>query len=98
MKILATSAFAVRSTYRRTKEKLPGQNFFGQYMILSINHVVDWRYICQHKQTQIEKDVICENTTRINYDYRLGGQVMMRIKTEFKYETLFKGPYEIFQT
>ena len=67
-------------------------------MILPINHVADWRYICQCKQTQINKYSIRENTTRIDYDYRVGDQVIMDKKFAFKYETPFKGPYENFQT
>ena len=57
MGILAAAAFAVRSTYHRTKEKIPGQLFFGRDMILRINHVADQGYIRQRKQTQINNDV-----------------------------------------
>ena len=50
------------------EKKNPDQFLFFRYMILPINHVLDWRYIRQRKQTQINKDVNRENTTRINYD------------------------------
>ena len=50
--ILAASAFAVRSTYHQTKKKSPGQLVFGRNMILPINHIDNWRYIRQQKQTQ----------------------------------------------
>ena len=43
MGILAAAAFAVLSTYHRTKQKFPGQLVFFQDMILPINHVADWR-------------------------------------------------------
>ena len=69
MEKLAAAAFAVRYTYDRTKEKIPVQLAFGRDMILPINHVADWRYICQRKQTKINKDVACDNTTRIDHDY-----------------------------
>ena len=42
MGILAATAFAVRATYHRTKQKSPGQLVFGQDMILTINHIVNW--------------------------------------------------------
>ena len=63
-------------------------------MTLPINNVAGWRYISQRKQTQIEKDVICENSTIVNYNYRMVDQVMTGDKAKFKYETPFKGPYE----
>ena len=97
MGILAAAALAVRSTYHHTKEKIPGQLVFGRDMILPINQIADWRYICQRKQTQINKYTACENTTRIDHDYRVGNKVTTN-KSEYKYKTLFKGPYEIVQT
>ena len=70
MGILDTSAFAVQSTYHRAKDKSLGQSVFGRDMILTINHLADWRYIRQRKQTQINKDIAHENTPRIDHDYR----------------------------
>ena len=66
MGILATEDFAVRSTYHRTKQKNPGKLVLGQYMILPINHIANWRHICQLKQRQIEKDIIHRNFTEID--------------------------------
>ena len=67
-------------------------------MILPINHVEDCRYICQRKQMQINKDVDRENTTRINYDYRVGDKFMTKMSSAYKYETLFRRPYLIVRT
>ena len=53
--------------------------------------------IHQRKQAKIEKYVIRKKSTRIDHNYRVGDQVMIKIKTEFKYETPFKGLYEIVQ-
>ena len=54
-------------------------------------------YIRQHKQTQINKDIICENTTKIYHDYRVGDKVVTTNSSTFKYKNPFKGPYEIVQ-
>ena len=54
-------------------------------------------YIRQHKQTQINKDIICENTTKIYHDYRVGDKVMTIDSSTFKYKNPFEGPYEIVQ-
>ena len=67
-------------------------------MIPPINHVADWSSISQRKQNQLDKYVICENITIIDHDYRVADQVMMGIKSGFKYETLFKGTYRNVQT
>ena len=81
MVILASAAFTVKSTYQRNKQKILGQLVFGRDMILPINHLANWRFICQRKQAQIEKNVINENSTRINHNYRSGDQIMLREKT-----------------
>ena len=80
MGILAAVAFAVRAMYHQTKQKSPGQLVFGQDMILPINHLASWILIHQRKQAQIEKEVIRENSTRVNHDYRIGEWVMVRGK------------------
>ena len=98
MGILAAVAFAIRSTYHRTKGKIPGQLVFGREMILPINYVADWRYICHLKQTQIYNDVIRKNAKRIDHYYRVGDKVMTRLKSVYKYETLYKVLYKISQT
>ena len=67
-------------------------------MITPINHVADRRYIRQCKQTEINKYAVCENTTRIIYDQRIGDKVIMDNKFAFKCETPFKGSYENLQT
>ena len=67
-------------------------------MILPINHVADWRYIWHLKQAQINKDVINENTSRIDHNYRVVDNVMIKTKSAYKYRTSFKVPYENFYT
>ena len=71
MRILAAEAFVVRAMYHRTKQKNPVRLVFGQDMILPIKHIANWRLIRQSKRAQIDKDVICENFTRVNHDYRI---------------------------
>ena len=63
-------------------------------MILPITHLAD----CQRKQTQIDNDVIRENSNRINHNYRVGDKVMTLTKLAYKYKTPYRGPYKIVQT
>ena len=54
MGILAASDFYVQYRYYGTKGKSTVQLVFGRGTILPINHIADWRYICQCKQAQTE--------------------------------------------
>ena len=80
MGIISASAFTVQSTYHRTKRKSPVQLVFGRDIILPINHIANWRHICQRKQKYIEKDLISEKFTRIDYDLNIGDKVTVRKK------------------
>ena len=66
-------------------------------MILPINHVADWRYIRWHRKTQINKEVILENTTRVDQNYRVGDKILVKRKSAYKYKSPLKDSYEIFQ-
>ena len=84
MGILAAVAFAELSIYHSTKRKIPGQLVLGRDMILPINHVSDWRYIRQRKQAKIDNSVTRVNANRIDHNYRVGGNVMIRTKSAFE--------------
>ena len=67
-------------------------------MIIPINHVAYLIYIPQCKQAQIDKDVIRENTTITDHNYRVGDKVMSKTKSAYKYETMLNGLYEMVHT
>ena len=46
-------------------------------MIIPIKYEVDWELIRQQNQAQINKYNICENTHRVNYDYKVGDNFML---------------------
>ena len=46
---------------------------------------------------QIDNGLIWENDNRIDHNYRVGDKVMTRTKSAFKYKTLYRGTYKIFQ-
>ena len=66
-------------------------------MILPINHIANYRYICQREKL-IEKDAINENSTGIDYDFNIVDKVLVRKHQAYKYKTPFQYPYEIFRT
>ena len=53
-------------------KKSPGQLVLLRDMILPNTFFENWRLIRKRKQAQIDKDVLCENYTRVDHDYRIG--------------------------
>ena len=53
-------------------------------MILPINHIENWIYIRQWKQAYNEKDVIRENSTGIDHNYRVGDKFTVRRNQAYK--------------
>ena len=66
-------------------------------MILPINHIANWILICQRKQAQIDKDGICKNSTRFDYDYRIGDWVMVNKKTTLNMKHHLKVRMKLFK-
>jgi cleavage and polyadenylation specificity factor subunit 1 len=93
--VLSATAFAVRSTYHTTLKKTPGQLVFGRDMIFNIQHVANWEYIRQNKQTLIDKNNKAENAKRVTHNYKVGDLVLLRKGTENKYKTPYQGPFDI---
>jgi hypothetical protein len=46
-------------------------------MIFSINHIANWQLIRNRKQKLIDKNNERENAKRLNYDYKVGKQVLI---------------------
>src|SRR5688572_7600294 len=92
---LSAAAFAVRSTYHTTLRKTPGQLVFGRDMIFNIQHSANWEFIRQNKQKAIEKNNKAENAKQTAHLYKEGDPVLVRRGTENKYESPYRGPYNI---
>jgi hypothetical protein len=67
--ILSSIAWAVRASHHTTLDKSPAQLVFGRDMIFNFSTVVDWRTITLHKQKEVDRDNLRENSRRVNYDY-----------------------------
>ena len=57
--------------------------------------MTDWELISHKNQAQINKDNICENNKRVDYNYRVGDKVMINNHAAYKYEMSQKGPFVI---
>jgi hypothetical protein len=94
--LLASIAWAIRSSYHRTLEATPTQLVFGHDMIFNIKTVVNWDLIRKRKQSHVDFDNARENKCRVAYDYKVGQKVYL-INTDIKRKCRapHEGPYEI---
>ena len=65
---------------------------FGRDMILPIKYILNFYFIRQEKQIQINKDNARENKHRVDYDYKVGDNPILANHTTFKYEETYKSP------
>ena len=68
---------------------------FGRDMLLLIKHTVNWELICQRKQTHLNKYNISENIHRVDYNYKVGYEVILTKHNSYKYETPYTDPFVI---
>ena len=63
-----------------------------------IPFVADWHKIGDYRQQQTDRNTNRENARRYDYDYVLGGQVLIRKdRILYKAESRYKGPWTITQ-
>ena len=83
------------STSNSLKGYSPVQLVFCRDIFVPIKYKVDWELIRQQKQTQINKDNICENSKRIDHDYKVGDKVILNNYSTYKYEIPYNGKFVI---
>ena len=93
--ILASIAWAIRSTYHTTLHATPGQLVFGRDMILNIEYIADWELIRRRKQKLINESNRRENSNRVSWTYRPGDYCTIEIADARKLERPREGPYII---
>jgi hypothetical protein len=95
--LVSAVSFAVQSTYHTTLQSTPGQLVFGRDMIFPINHIADWQLIKNRKQKLIDTNNERENAKRVDYDYKVGEQVLIYTPDPNKMEQPREGPHPITQ-
>ena len=96
--LLASAAWAIRSTHHTTLQATPGQLVFGRDMLLNAKFIADWEAIRLRKQKDSDKNNARENGLRIPHDYQIGDKVLITnndIDRKLNYPT--KGPFPIVQ-
>ena len=95
--LVSAVGFAIRSTYHTTLQATPGQLVYGRDMIFPIQHLADWQLIKNRKQQLIDKNNVRENAKRVDYDYKVGDQVLIYTPDPNKMEQPREGPYPVVQ-
>ena len=96
--LLASAAWAIRSTHHTTLQATPGQLVFGRDMLLNVKFIADWEAIKLRKQKDSDKNNARENGLRIPHDYQIGDKVLITnndIARKLNCPT--KGPFPIVQ-
>ena len=95
--ILATTMFAVRATYHTALQASPMQLVFGRDAILNVKHVTDWEHINEHKQrtSRMNYNNKRENAKRLDHNYEVGDQVLVKNRKHSKHEQEYIGPYKV---
>ena len=76
--ILTDAAWAIRSTYHTVLKASPGAAIFGRDMLFDIPYLADWKKIGDYRQRQTDLNNLRENEKRIDYDYKVGDQILIR--------------------
>ena len=93
---LAAAAFAVCSTFHTIMQATPSQLVFGRDMLLPMQFQADWALIRERKQRETECNNKIENWKRIEYEYKEGDKVLLKIPRKVrKHRKPHEGPYKI---
>jgi len=72
------AAWAIRSTYHSVLKASPGAAIFGRDMLFDIPIVADWNQIGEYRQHQTDRSNKRENSTRVDYNYKVGDKILIR--------------------
>ena len=93
---LDNAAWAIRSTHHTVLQSSPGAAIFGRDMLFNIPFIADWSKIGEFRRAQSKRNTDRENAQRSDFDYALGGLVLVRKDGILrKAETKWTGPYTI---
>ena len=75
---LTDAAWVICSTYHTVLKAYPGAANFGWDMLFNIPFLADWNKIGKHRQLQTDRNTQRENTSRLDWDYKVGDKVLLR--------------------
>ena len=94
--ILASAAWAIRSTVHTTLDATPGQLVYGRDMLFDLAFKANWREIKERKRNRIEDSNKRENAKRVRHTYKVGDLVTKdRNQLQPKLHRPRDGPYTV---
>ena len=75
---LTDVAWTICSTYHTVLKASPDRAIFGRDMLFEIPFLADWKQIGDYRQHQPDLNTLCENRSCIDWDYKVGDQVLIR--------------------
>jgi hypothetical protein len=75
---LTNVSWTFRSTYHTVLKSSPGAAIFGRDMLFDIPYIADWNKVGEHRQCQTDLNTNQENKLQVDYDYKVGGKVLIR--------------------
>ena len=94
--VLASVAWAVRSTVHTTLGATPGQLVYGRDMIYPLKYVAEWDILQKRRINAIDSANQKENKSRVDYDYQIGDKILLddrEIQRKLNCHT--KGPFSV---
>ena len=91
---LAKISWAIRSTHNTTLKYSPGHIVLHRDMIVQTQKMINWELIKQNKHNVAVRNNLRENSTRLEWDYRIGDKVLLDYKHR-KLDNPYLGPYDI---
>jgi hypothetical protein len=76
---LDNAAWAICSTYYTVLKASPGAAIFGRNMLFNKSFVANWNKIGDYRQRQTNLSTACINTTRVDYDYKVGNKILVKL-------------------
>ena len=92
---LSTCIHALRCAVNHTMKTSPGAMVFNRDMFMDVQLLSDLDAIQGRKQQQIDDNIKHSNKKRIDYNYRVGEMVKLKVYDPSKLQERFKGPYRI---
>jgi hypothetical protein len=74
---LTNAAWAVCSTYHTILKTSPVAAIFGRDMLFDVSFLADWSKIEEHRQKQMDKNTVKENSGCGDWDYQPGDKVLV---------------------
>jgi transposase InsO family protein len=93
---LATVTHTLRTAISRSLNfNSPGELAFKRHMFLNLPLEADLQALQQHRQLRVDKNLVNANSRRLNYDYRPGQMVYVKVVDPTKLGERSEGPFQV---